>query len=55
MYGGLDIEKYIHSELPKDLKIIYMDSYINRRRKGNKEKKRERKAKTERKKTRNTV
>ena len=31
MYGGLDIEKYIHSELPKDLNIVYVDSYINRR------------------------
>jgi hypothetical protein len=55
MYGGLDIEKYIHSELPKGLKILYLDSYINRRRKWNKEKKRERKAKTDRKRSGNAV
>lgn len=51
MYGGLDIQKYIHARIPSDLNVIYMDSYVNSRRKWNKDKKRERKAKSNRKRT----
>lgn len=44
LYGGLDIENHIHASFPSELKVIYLDSYINRRRKYNAEQKRMRKA-----------
>ena len=44
VYGGLDFEKYLYDEVPQGVEAIFIDSYINRRRKYLADQKKKRKA-----------